>query len=145
MILSVADNSGVKRSARKRKGATVVEVALISTVIFTIVLGIIEVGRGLMVIHLLNNAAEAACRVGIVEGQTTANIKTAALNVLTPCGINGETATVQVNDGSADASTAQAGDEITVLISVPVASISWVPNVKFLQGSLQGQYTLRRE
>ncbi len=122
-----------------------VEVAVVAPIALTIILGIIEVGRGIMVIHLLNNAAQAGARSGIIEGKSTANIKSVVVSALTSSGISGETATVQVNDGSADASTAVAGDEITVLVKVPISSVSWVPVPKFLTGNLQGQYTMRRE
>src|ERR1700730_5843435 len=129
----------------KRQAAHVAELAVVSPILIMIILGIIEIGSGLMVVHLLNNAAQAGCRSGIVEGQSTANIKSVVVNALTSAGVSGETATVQVNDGSTDASSAVAGDEITVLVSVPISSVSWVPGVKFLSGSLQGQYTMRRE
>jgi Flp pilus assembly protein TadG len=130
---------------RKRRGATTVELAVVAPVVFAIVLGIFELGRGLMVIHLLNNAAQVGCRAGIVEGQSTANIKTVVVNTLTSTGVKGDTVTVQVNDGSTDASSAVAGDEITVKVTVPVSSVSWLPATLFLSGSLQGQYTMRRE
>jgi Flp pilus assembly protein TadG len=131
--------------SRIRRGATTVEVAVVAPIVFAIILGIIELGRGLMVIHMLNNAAQAGARTGIIEGKSTANIKSVVVSALTGSGISGETATVQVNDGTTDASAAGAGDEITVLVKVPISSISWVPVPKFLSGSLQGQYTMRRE
>jgi Flp pilus assembly protein TadG len=117
----------------------------VAPVVLFLFLGVVELGRALMVIHLLNNAAEAGCRVGIVEGKSTTNITTAVNNSLTAVGISSDTVSVTVNDGSADASTAVAGNEITVKVSVPVASVSWVPGLRYLTGSLQGQYTMRRE
>jgi Flp pilus assembly protein TadG len=129
----------------RRPGATTVELAVATPIVFFIALGIIDVGRSLMVIHLLNNAAQLGCRAGIVEGKTTANIKQVVVNALTSTGVSGETATVQVNDGSTDASAAVAGDEITVSVKVPVSSICWVPVSRFPNLSLQGQYTMRRE
>jgi Flp pilus assembly protein TadG len=134
-----------RRRLGKRPGATTVEFAVVAPFVILIILGIIEVGRGLMVIHLLNNAAMAGCRAGIIEGQTTANIQSVVVSALTATAINGETATVQVNDGNTDAANASVGDEITVTVRVPVSSISWVPGAQFLSGNLQGQYTMRRE
>jgi hypothetical protein len=64
---------------------------------------------------------------------------------LSGTGISGDTATVQVNDGTADASTAKAGDEITVIVSVPIANVTWVPVNKFLSGTVSGQFTMRRD
>jgi Flp pilus assembly protein TadG len=130
---------------RKRMAAVTVEAALVTPLLFMILFGIIEVGRGLMAVHLLNNAAEAGCRAGIVEGQSSTQIKTAVISALTAAGVSGESVTVQVNDGSTDASAAKAGDEITVIAKVPVKSITWVPVPNFLGGSLQGSYTMRRE
>ena len=36
-------------------------------------------------------------------------------------------------------------DEVTVIVTVPVGSITWLPGGKFLTGTLAGRYTLRRE
>jgi Flp pilus assembly protein TadG len=133
------------RIGRQRKGATAAEMAVAAPVVFAVILGIIEISRGLMVIHLLNNAAQAGCRAGIIEGQSTANIKTVVVNALSSTGISAESTTVEVNDGTKDASSAQVGDEITVIVSVPTSAVSWIPHASFLKTSLQGQYTMRRE
>jgi Flp pilus assembly protein TadG len=129
----------------KRPGANTVEFAIIAPVFFMFVLGLIEVGRGIMVVHLLTNAARVGARTGVIEGTSTAQIKTAVVNCLNQQGISAETTTVQVNDGSADASTANAGDEITVLISIPVSKVTWLPGGQYLNGTISGQFTLRRE
>ena len=135
----------VSKVSKKRRGAAAVEMAVISPFLVLILFGIIELGRGFMVVHLLNNAAESGCRAGIIEGQTTANIQTVTVNAATSNGVAGDTVTVLVNDGSLDASTAVAGDEITVKVTVPISSISWLPSPRFLSGTLQGQFTMRRE
>ncbi len=140
----------------RRSGATIVEFAIIVPVFLLLVFGIIEFGRGIMVTHLLTNAARVGARLGALEGTTTTQITTAVNNYLSTNGINGDTAVVQVNDGSADASTAKAGDEITVLVTIPGSSVSWIPNVwspdpkagtaGYLTGyTLSGQFTYRRE
>ena len=98
-----------------------------------------------MTIHMLNNAARAGCRVGVIEGKATSDISTTVTNVLSAQGMTAEGVTVEVNDGSADASTAQAGDEITVIVSIPASKVTWVPGGSYLRGNLSGQYTLRRE
>ena len=133
------------RRRPSRRGASAVEFAVVAPALFAVVLGIIEVGRGLMAIHMLNNAARAGCRVGVIEGKATSDINTAVTTLLSAQGMTAEGVTVQVNDGSADASTAQAGDEITVIVSIPASKVTWVPGASHLSGSLSGQYTLRRE
>jgi Flp pilus assembly protein TadG len=132
-------------SPRERRGTTALEFAVVAPALFLIVLGIIEVGRGLMVIHLLTNAARQGCRVGVVEGTSTSQISTAVTSLLQSEGINSDSVTVQVNDGSTDASAAKSGDEITVIVTVPASKVTWLPSLLFLNGNLGGQYTLRRE
>jgi Flp pilus assembly protein TadG len=114
-------------------------------VFFILVMGAIELGRGLMTQHLLTNAARKACRVGVLSGRSTQQITTVATQTLSAQGISGDIATVQVNDGSTDASTAKSGDEITVIVTVPATQITWVPVPQSLLGNITGRYTLRRE
>lgn len=132
-------------SHARRQGATALEFAIVAPIFFLFVLGLIELGRGIMVRHMLANAARQGCRLGIIEGTSNTQISNAATAALAPTGISSDTVTVQVNDGSSDAAYAQAGDEITVVVSVPMQNVSWVPNLRFLSGSLSGQYTMRRE
>jgi Flp pilus assembly protein TadG len=129
----------------KRLGATALEFAIVAPVFFLFVLGIFEIGRGIMVRHLLTNAARRGCRLGIIEGTSTAQINTVTAAALASTGINGDTVTVLVNNGSSDAANAVAGDQIAVFVSVPAQNVSWVPKLQFLSGSISGQYTMRRE
>ena len=133
------------RRPSARPGAAAVEFAAVGSIFFVLVMGIVEVGRALMVQHQLTYAARMGCRVGIIPGKSNADITAATIGALNAQGVSGESVSVQVNDGSVDASTAQSGDEITVLVSIPVANVSWVPFPKYVSGSLSGQYTLRHE
>jgi Flp pilus assembly protein TadG len=114
---------------------------------FMLLLGIIELGRGLMLKHMLTNAARAGCRVGVVEGTKYDDVVAGVNATLTPIGISSDTVTVQVNDvtGNGLVNTASATDELTVIVSVPMSTVSWVPYPQYLPSSLSGQYTLRRE
>ncbi|HVS34790.1 MAG TPA: TadE/TadG family type IV pilus assembly protein [Gemmataceae bacterium] len=129
----------------RRRAATLVEFALVAPLFFVFVLGFAELGRGYMVQHLLNNAARQGCRVAVVEGKTNTDVSNAVSAILTPQGIGGDTVSVQINNISGDAGSAQSGDEVTVLVSVPASSVSWVPGAQFLFGTITGQSTLRRE
>jgi Flp pilus assembly protein TadG len=137
-----------KSVARSRRlGATSIEFAVVGSVFFIVTMGIVEVSRGLMVQHLLTNAARQGCRVGVLEGKSSDQIKAAISNTLSSQGINGDIVTVLVNDDPADASTAQSGDAITVVVSVPVSAITFVPCTYYFlpNANLNSQYTLRRE
>jgi Flp pilus assembly protein TadG len=131
-----------------RRAAAAVEFGVIAPVFFIFVLGMVEVGRGIMVKHQLTNAARLACRVGVVEGKTYSNIHDAAQTYLTGQGFSGDIVAIQVNDVTDTSANfaANPGDEITVRVSVSTDSVSWVPWPKFMTGgTLTGRYTLRRE
>ncbi len=121
------------------------EFAIVAPIFFLFVLGFIELGRGYMVQHLMTNAARQGCRVAVIEGKSSTDVSNAVYTVLNGEGISGDTVTVQVNDAAANPSSANPGDEISVTVSIPVSSVSWVPNAQFLFGSISGKYTLRRE
>jgi Flp pilus assembly protein TadG len=141
----VCDSPLGKPNRFRRPAATSTEFAIVGLAFFVIVPGIFEVGRLIMVKHLLTNAARQGCRAGVLQGVSSTTITNVTTQALTAQGVNSSTATVQVNDGSTDASSAQSGDEITVLVSVSTANISWVPFAQYLSGTVSGQYTLRRE
>jgi len=130
---------------RRRKAASAVEFAFVAPVFFLLILGLIELSRGIMVKHMLINAARQGCRVGVLEGKGNSDIQAAAASTLTPIGISSEAVSVQVNDGVGDALTAAADSELTVIVSVPVSSVTWVPGGKYLSGTLSAQFTMRKE
>ncbi len=129
----------------RRRGAAAVEFAVVGMIFFVFVLATIELGRGLMVNYLLINAARQACRAGVPSGRSTANIQSAADTALQRSGLAQATVTVLVNGASADASTAQSGDRITVSVTTPLSQVSWVPGTRYLPTTLGGSYSLRRE
>ena len=129
----------------RRHAATALEFAFVAPLFFVLILGLIELGRGLMVQHLMTNAARQGCRVAVIEGKKTSDVNATVVAVLTSQGISGDTVAVQVNDSAKDASSASGGDEITVVVSIPTATVSWVPQAQFLFGTISGRYTLRRE
>ncbi len=132
---------------RRRRGATTVEFALVAPVFFLMTLGIVEIGRACMVTELLTEAARCACRQGVIEGTGSSNIQTTATNYLSSVGINGESANVFVNDtpaGNTNVAGMPAYTEITVIVTVPIGNVTWTP-LWFVNGSLSGQYTMRRE
>jgi Flp pilus assembly protein TadG len=132
-----------------------IEFAVVAPVLFLLLLGIFEIGRGLMVSELLLAGARAGCRVGVIAGKSSSDVKTATDAYLKAVGVQGDTATVLVNDVAVSGSgpdpltNAPSGAEVTVRITVPVSSITWLPQGQFLGSSstlsLKGQFTMRRE
>jgi Flp pilus assembly protein TadG len=131
----------------RRRGASLVEFAVVAPVFFLIVMGLIEFGRAFMVKELLTEAARRGCRQGVIEGTSSSTIQSAAVNFLSNVGISGASASVYINGaaaGSTNVSAMPVYTEITVVVTVPVSDVAWTPSL-FVTGSLSGQYTLRRE
>ncbi len=151
----------------KRKGATALEFAFVAPAMFALILGIFEVGRALMVMHLLSDVARDSARyAAVTEGtnKSTTNIQTYATNRLAGYGITTvNTPVVIVNDSSAtDLSTSAGpaqqsgssnfgkytnGTEVTVQVQANFSEVTWLPFADFMLGSvvLKGQYTFRRD
>jgi Flp pilus assembly protein TadG len=137
---------GPTRPMVQRAGVAAVEFAVIAPLLFLVVLGIIEFGRAMMTLEVLNNAARSGCRVGVLSGSDNNAINAAVTNSLAAGSMSGATTTVQVNGVQADASTAVTGDTITVSISISANSVSWLPVSQFLSGrTLSGAVSMRRE
>jgi Flp pilus assembly protein TadG len=130
---------------RGRLGTTAVQVAVIFPVFFFFILSLVEVGRGLMVLSLMDNAARAGCRAGVIPGAQNSTVTTVINHLLSSQGITAQSTTIKVNGTVADISTAGSGDQIQVKVSVPVSSVTWVPVPRFLSGNLTGVYSLRHE
>jgi Flp pilus assembly protein TadG len=122
-----------------------VEFAVVAVTFFIIVLGIIDIGRGFMVQDLLLNAARRGCRVGILPGNGTTAITNAVTAALQPAGITSDTVSVTVNDGVSDPLNASSGADVTVKVSVPTNTVTWLPFTNYLSANITAQYTLRKQ
>lgn len=130
---------------RRRSGAATVELACVFPLFFLFVFGLIDVGRGFMASHLVTNAARQACRQSVVQNKSTADVEATVKTILESQGIKGHTTVVKVNGAVQDVSTSQSTDEISVIVSVPVSNVTWIPVHQFLGGSITGNFSLRRE
>jgi Flp pilus assembly protein TadG len=135
-----------------RRGAHLLEFAIVVPIFFVFVLALVEFGRGLMTSSLVSNGARVGCRTGVMPGKQNTDVTAAVDNLMQGQGISGYTTAIQVNGQSldvngkpVDVSKAQSGDTITVQVSVPIASVSWVPSLSFLAGNLNGQFSMPHE
>src|SRR5690349_5471706 len=96
----------------RRRGAALVEFAVVSPILVSLVLGTIEVSRVLQVKQYLTDAARygarAASRPGASNSDVQAAIKAVVANFNIPA--SAVTTAVKVNGTTADASTANSGD-----------------------------------
>jgi len=112
------------------------------------IFGMIEFGRVIMVEQVMTNASREGARVAVVDGSTSAGTKTVVSNYLSSAGISGATILVQNSSGTnVEPSTVGYGETITVKVTVPFSSVSWLPKPWFLSSSteLKASTVMRRE
>jgi Flp pilus assembly protein TadG len=115
-----------KRSDRRgRSGTSAVELALVTPLLVTMIMGQLESSRLGMVMQLLTTASREGCRVAVLNGSTQTDVQNRVNAVLDGSGINVGTVTPTCPSpytwNSAPMST-----PITVTLSVPYAQVSWL-------------------
>ena len=129
----------IRRS--ERRGAAAVEFAIIAPIFILLMLGMIEVGRGVMVQQVLTNASRVGARRAIVLSTTMQQAKDAAEDYADAAGVSTVTAAVSPDPASADP-----GDEITVTVTVDFANVTWIPSPWFMGGKvLTATSVMRKE
>jgi len=123
-------------------GQSLLEVALTLPLLLLVAVGIFEFGRAYQTWQVVTNAAREGARVGVLDGATTSNVTTAVSNYLTSAKISGATTSVTPSPPS----SAGYGQPVTVTVSVPFNSVSWLPSPLFLGGkTLSATSVMRRE
>lgn len=131
-------NAG-RRQVRNRRGAFTVEFALCSGLFFMILLAGFEFSRFMYARHSVDQAAYEAARIGIVPGQSPAQVIARARQILNATGIR--SATVNVQPAAFDGNT----ETVTVSITAPYADSSWLRPVFLAATNLSATITLDHE
>lgn len=127
---------------RSRQGSALVEFAVVLPVFLLLVLGMIEYGRMVMVQQIITNAAREGARVGVLDNSTSTTVSTAANKYLTSAGIASATIAATPNPPS----SATYANPVSVTVSVPFNSVSWLPSPMYLGGkTMSYTATMRRE
>lgn len=121
------------------------EFAFVAPVFFLMVLGMIEIGRGVMVQQIINNASREGARLAVLPGTTTTDVETRIGAILTGAGVNG--ATVEIFNGAGETTNPENvgfGDVVNVTVSVPFNQVSWLPASRYLAGKNLTASTIMR-
>jgi Flp pilus assembly protein TadG len=130
------------RSSRKKRGAAVVEFAVVAPLFILLVFGMIEFGRMVMVQQILTNATREGARQAVLDGSTKADVEEVVNAYLSSTSINSATITVSPDLPT----TAAAGDPVVVTVSVPFSQVSWLPSPIYLGSTtLTSTSVMRRE
>lgn len=130
-------------SSRRRRGAAVVEFAIVVPIFFLMIFGMIEFGRMVMVHQLLTGAAREGARQAVVNGSTAGDVEQTVRNYLTATSVDGQDASVNVTP---DLATAGTGVAVTVETGIEFEKVSWLPAPFFLREvTLNAASTMRHE
>jgi Flp pilus assembly protein TadG len=141
-------------SNQDRRGAAVVEFALVAPLFFMLIFGIVEFGQAFMVSQLLNSAAREGTRVAIASGSTNAAVEAAVLDVLerstTTDPADVTVAITVIPDGSNpdpanNVANAHKRDLITINVQVAFADVSLVTGKFLADVPLRGSCSMRHE
>ncbi len=109
------------RKRLQRRGGAMVEMAVIIPVLIVFLLGSVEIGRAVMVKHVLEEAARAGCRVAVAEYSDKADVTEIVKSAMDMANLSGYTVTV-----SPDPPTELGPFEtVSVNVSVPYTDVSW--------------------
>jgi Flp pilus assembly protein TadG len=136
----------VCRLCRKnRRGAAVVEFAIVAPVFFLLVFGMIEYGRMVMVQQILTNASREGARFAVVQSaDNTTAVQDTVIDYLQSASIGG-TPTVTVDWPASGGSSSS--EPVTVTVSIQFGQVSWLPSPMFVDSTmpLTAVSVMRRE
>jgi Flp pilus assembly pilin Flp len=134
-----------RRPCRKdRRGAALVEFALIAPLLFLFVFGIIEFGRAVMVQQIITNASREGARLGVLDGSTKSDVISETVDYLKSASLGAATDD-WINVPLAPEASGF-GDSITVEVEVTFDQVSWLPSPMFLGGkTFKATTVMRRE
>lgn len=143
-----------KNPTNDRRGAALVEAALVLPIFFIAIIGIVEFGRGMMVSQLVTNASREAARRSVLDGSTNTIVETyiqdklsgslgvAAADVTVGITITPDPANSTTGNNLVDA---QPYDLVTVDVAVPYDKVSFFTG-RYLNGkTLKAETTMRHE
>lgn len=122
-----------------RRGATLVEFALVIPIVFLLFFAAVEFSRVAMIRHTVDNAVYEAARVAIVPGSTALDAQNEARRVLSSVDVN--LPSIVVTPSRIERTT----PEVSVRVTVPLNANSFVPPQFFAGRSITRELTLRRE
>jgi Flp pilus assembly protein TadG len=132
---------GRRRGRTVSRGVAAVVFAIVAPIFFMLVIGIIEVGRAIMVQQVLINASRVGARRAAMLSSTEEDVLDAVTEFAAGVGVNSVTASV-----TPDPETAEGGTALTVSTTVSYANVSWLPTPWFMAGkTLTSSAVMRKE
>lgn len=138
----------------ERRGAAMVEMAVVLPVFFLVVLGILEFGRAMMTTQIISNATREGARRAILNGSTNAAVTSEVRDFISEtCRVDGSNVTVDISiepgpnndDPLNQLASANEGDLVTVEVQVPFRELSYIRASFLGNRQIRGRATMRHE
>jgi Flp pilus assembly protein TadG len=138
----------VRRKRPRRAGVAMLELAIVLPIFLLLVLGIIEMGRVMMLNQMATNGCREACRQAIVPGAKHEDILQVANGYLDASGVSSTGRVVQIRNESGSVvklGNIQSHEPVTVRVEFPYAGNTWGFTSIMGTKKLVSQATMRRE
>ena len=112
------------RPPRHRRGATVLEAALVIPILLSLAFGAVEVGYFMFVKHTLHGAARVGARVGSLPSSTNSEVSSAVNDAMSAAGIPTNQYMLQIRNANTDASLTLSSTAAKTPVKVTV-SCTW--------------------
>jgi Flp pilus assembly protein TadG len=126
----IARQSASRKGNRRgrRRGAALVEFAVVAPLMFLMFFLFIEFDRYIFVRDAMEEAARSGARTAILKDATLDDVQANVAAILAVAGVDGYSVAVTPELSS----SFQQGDMITVTVSVDYEDVSWLPSMRFL-------------
>jgi uncharacterized protein (UPF0333 family) len=126
-------------SKKRRRGAAVVEFALVVPLVLMLAFAAIEFARVIMIRHSADNAVYESARLAIIPGGSAADARAESARLLSLIGINDFLVEVIPPVLTPDTR------DVTVRVAIPMNTNSYFPAQFFAGRTIRRELTLRRE
>ena len=139
---------------QKRRGAALVEMALVLPIFVTVVLGIVEFGRAMMVAQMCTNAAREGVRLAVLDSSTNAEVDQAVRDLMvSAAGVAAADVVGQITitpapgnpDPSNNLALAGTRDLVRVRVGVPFDKVAYVGGDWLAGKTLRSEAAMRHE
>jgi Flp pilus assembly protein TadG len=137
-----------QRGARRRHGVVMAEFILVFPILLLAIVGIVELGRGVMVQQIVTNAAREGARRAVLPEATNDAVTTLVENYLVQTSLGAGTHQIDVldEDGQAlDLSTANPRDVVRLRVSVPYNEVGFGIYAYLANSTIGAEVQMRKE
>jgi Flp pilus assembly protein TadG len=137
-----------------RRGTVVLEIAFIAPVVVVVILGIVDIGRGVMVSSIVYNAANEGARIAILNGSTNADVTFAVQTSMNSAlGICASDVAIEIStspapgnpDPANNVANCHSGDLINVVVQVSQSRVAFLSTKYFVGNLLVGRCSMQHE